>query len=52
MNKLYNTTNIFNLYYVEIDNNCKKHHIKTFSKEWWKTMWKLKPKFKLRIETY
>ncbi len=51
MNKLYNTTNIFNLYYVDVD-NCKKYNIKTFSKEWWKTMWKLKPKFKLRIETY
>ena len=51
MNKLYNTTNIFNLYYVDADNG-KKHNIKTFSKEWWKTMWKLKPKFKLRIETY
>ena len=52
MKKLYNITNIFNLYYVDIDKCNKEYNIKTFSKEWWKLIWKLKPKFRLKIETY
>jgi len=52
MKKLYNTTDIFHIYYVDIDNQNAKHKIKTFSKEWWKFIWELRPRFRIRIETY
>ena len=39
MNKLYNTTDIFHLYYVDVDDRYTKYKIKTFSKEWWRFIW-------------
>lgn len=50
--KLYNTTDIFHLYYIDLDDGCKKYKIKTFSKEWWNFMWKARPRFRIRIEVY
>ena len=52
MKRLYNITNIFHLYYVDIDNQNTKYKIKTFSKEWWKFIWKSRPRFKIRVESY
>jgi len=52
MKKLYNITDIFHLYHVDINNQNTKHEIKTFSKEWWKVIYNLRPKFRIRIETY
>ena len=52
MKKLYNITDIFNLYYVDIDNQNTIHKIKTFSKEWWKFIWNSRLRFRIRIETY
>lgn len=52
MKKLYNITNIFHLYYIDIANPNTKYKIKTFSKEWWKYMWKCKPRFRIKFETY
>lgn len=50
MKKIYNVTDIFNIYYININNQkCK---IKTFSKEWWKFIWDIRPRFKIRIEIY
>ena len=52
MKKLYNITDIFHIYYIDIDNQNTKHKIKTFSKEWWKFIWKLRPRFRIRVESY
>ena len=52
MKKLYNTTDIFHLYYVDINNQNAKYKVKTFSKEWWKFIWESRPRFRIRIETY
>ena len=52
MKNLYNTTDIFHLYYVDIDNQNAKYKVKTFSKEWRKFIWETRPRFRIRIETY
>ena len=52
MKKLYNITDIFHLYYVDIDNQNTKHKIKAFSKEWWKFIWKSRLRFRIRVESY
>ena len=52
MKKLYNITDIFHLYYVDFEDNNKEYKIKTFSKEWWKFIWKSRPKIKIEIKTY
>lgn len=52
MRKLYDITDVFNIYYVDVDNQNAKYKIKTFSKEWWKIIWKSRPRFRIRIETY
>lgn len=40
MNKLYNITDIFHIYYVDVDSQYKKYKIKTLSKEWRKIVYK------------
>lgn len=52
MKKIYNVTDLFNIYYVDIDSQNAKHKVKTFSKEWWKLIWDMIPRFRIRIETY
>lgn len=52
MKKLYDISNIFHIYFVDIDNQNKRYDIKTFSKEWWKFIWKIRPRFKIRVESY
>lgn len=52
MEKLYNTTDIFHLYYVDVGNQYTNYNIKTFSKEWWRFIWDSRPKFRIRIKSY
>lgn len=53
MTKLYNITDIRNIYWIDVNNNTyMKHKIKFLSKEWFSYMWKNRIKFRIKIETY
>lgn len=53
MARLYNITDIRNLYWIDTDDNTyMEHKIKFLSKEWFLYMWRNRIKFKIKVETY
>ena len=49
MTKIYNITNPSNLYWIDPEYADTRYRIKTFSKEWWKLIYKLIPHLKFKF---
>ena len=46
--KLYNTTDFFHIYFIDLDNG-KRYDVPFLSRDWFKFMWKNRTKYRIRI---